>query len=99
MKWILIRYQTRPEKTEENAARVRAVFEELKAKAPPGLRYMVMGLPDGGFVHFVSAPEGANPLFSMDAFRAFQDGVRERQAGPVDRQEVEILGDYRVLGD
>ncbi|HEV2112070.1 MAG TPA: hypothetical protein VGT99_12005 [Gammaproteobacteria bacterium] len=98
MRWTLIRYRTHPEKTEENAALVRAVFEELKAKAPPGLRYMAMRLSGGEFVHLVSAQGEPNPLLAMPAFQAFQAGVSERQAERAVRNEAEILGDYRVLG-
>ena len=97
MDWTLIRYRTRPEKTDENAALVRAVFEELKAETPPGLRYMAMQLPDGVFVHLVSTGEGANPLPALEAFRAFQARIRERQEERAEFQQVEILGDYRVL--
>lgn len=97
MDWTLIRYRTHPEKTEENATLVRAVFEELKAKTPPGLRYMAMQLPDGVFVHLVSTEEGANPLPALEAFRTFQARIRERQEERAEFQEAEILGDYRVL--
>ena len=97
MKWTLIRYRTHAEKTEENAALVRAVFEELQAETPSGLRYMAMQLPDGVFVHLVSTEEGANPLAALEAFRAFQARVRERQEERAEFQEAEILGDYRVL--
>ena len=97
MDWTLIRYRTHPEKADENADLVRAVFRALKAETPPGLRYMAMQLPDGVFVHLVSTEEGANPLPALEAFRAFQARIRERQAERAEFQEVEILGDYRVL--
>ena len=97
MKWTLIRYRTHPERTDENTALVRAVFEELQAKSPPGLRYMAMRLPGGEFVHLFSAAEEPNPLLAMPAFQAFQTGVRERQAERAERDEAEVLGDYRVL--
>jgi hypothetical protein len=97
MNWTLIRYRTHPEKTDENAALVRAVFEELKAETPPGLRYMAMQLPDGVFVHLVTTEEGVNLLPALEAFRAFQARIRERQAERAEFQQAEILGDYRVL--
>lgn len=97
MDWTLIRYRTHPEKTEENAVLVRAVFEELKAQTPPGLRYMAMQLPDGVFLHLVSTEAGANPLSALEAFLVFQARIRERQAERAEFQAVEILGDYRVL--
>lgn len=98
MKWTLIRYRTHPEKTDENAALVRAVFEELQAQTPPGLRYMAMQLPDGAFLHLVATEEGASPLLALAAFGAFQARLRERQAERAEFQAAEILGDYHMLG-
>lgn len=99
MKWKLIRYRTRAEKTEENAALVRAVFEELKTQVPSGLRYMALRLQDGQFAHLVATEEGASPLSSLAAFQAFQAGVKERQLAPPTVEGVEILGEYCVLRD
>ena len=47
MKRMLIRYKTKPERTVENEALIKAVFAELHASAPEGLRYMSLKLADG----------------------------------------------------
>ncbi|WP_348629585.1 hypothetical protein [Mesorhizobium sp. M7A.F.Ca.ET.027.03.2.1] len=40
MKRHLIRYKTKPERTDENERLVKAVFQELREKSPDGVRYM-----------------------------------------------------------
>jgi hypothetical protein len=99
MKRTLIRYKTRPEMTEENQRLIKAVFAELQEKSPAGLRYMVLKLTDGSFLHFVETGEGDSPLPAMDAFRAFQAGVRERCLEPPQPSEATIVGNYRMLGE
>jgi radical SAM superfamily enzyme with C-terminal helix-hairpin-helix motif len=99
MKRTLIRYKTRPETTEQNQRLIEAVFAELESKAPEGIRYMALRLDDGSFVHFVESGEGENPLPAMDAFRAFQSGVRERCAELPQFSEATIVGNYRMLGE
>ena len=51
MKWTLVRYRAKPEQADENQRLSAAVFDELKDKAPAGLRYVVFRLPDDTFVH------------------------------------------------
>ena len=62
MKRTVIRYRTKPDKAEENARLVAAVFEELEAQAPDGVRYMALRLADDSFVHIVETEEGTSPL-------------------------------------
>jgi len=38
MKWTLVRYRAKPERADENQRLSAAVFDELAAKAPAGLR-------------------------------------------------------------
>ena len=57
----VVRYRTKPEHAEANAELVRAVFEELAANDPAGLRYATYRLDDGvTFVH-VATIEGDQP--------------------------------------
>ena len=99
MKRTLIRYKTRPETTEQNQHLIEAVFTELQAKSPAGLRYMTLRLADGSFVHLVESGDGDNPLPAMDAFRAFQSGVRERCVEPPQFSEATVVGNYRMLDE
>ena len=99
MKRALIRYKTSPETTEQNQHLIEAVFAELRLKSPDDVRYMVLRLGDGSFLHFVEAGDGGNTLPGMEAFRRFQSGVRERCIEPPQRQEATIVGNYRMLDE
>lgn len=99
MKRTLIRYKTKPEATDANARLVEAVFAELKAKSPEGVRYLSLRLDDGVFVHFVEQGEGPSPLLKLDAFQAFQSGIRERCIDPPQVSGATIVGNYQMLGE
>ena len=101
MKRTLIRYKTKPETADENAALVAAVFAELKATRPEGVRYLTLRLEDDTFVHFVesSAEDGSSPIPKLAAFQAFQSGIRDRCAEPPLSRSVTIVGNYRMLGE
>jgi hypothetical protein len=99
MKRTLIRYKTRPDTAEQNAGLIAKVFEELRAKAPNGVRYLSLRLDDDTFVHFVEAEEGSTPLPSLDAFKAFQNGIRERCVEPPLAGNATIVGNYRMLSE
>jgi hypothetical protein len=78
MKRTLIRYKTKPEMADKNAELVAAVFAELKAAQPDGIRYMTLRLEDDTFIHFVesAAEDGSSPIPKLTAFQAFQNGIR-----------------------
>ena len=101
MKQTLIRYKTKPEATDANAALVEAVFAELKARQLKGMRYLTLRLDDGVFVHFVEneADDGPSPLLQLDAFQAFQRGIRERCTEPPEPRGAKIVGNYRMLDE
>jgi hypothetical protein len=100
MRQTVIRYKTKPELAEKNAELVAAVFAELKAARPEGLRYLSLRLEDDTFIHFVeAAAEGASPLKSLPAFAAFQNGIRERCAEPPLAKGAAVIGNYRMLGE
>jgi len=101
MKRSLIRYKTKAESAEENERLIRAVFTELHAKSPDGVRYMALWLEDGSFVHFFEAEagEGAFSMPSLKAFRAFQSGIRDRTIEPPQAGEAKVVGNYRMLAE
>ncbi|MEX2127465.1 MAG: hypothetical protein WD871_04400 [Xanthobacteraceae bacterium] len=88
MKRILIRYKTKPDRAEENEVLVAKVFQQLRQRAPAGIRYASVKLADGAtFVHLVEidTEDGSNPLSKIEAFKAFQKDItvapsRRRQA-------------------
>jgi hypothetical protein len=99
MKRTLVRYRTKPEHTQENQRLIELVFEELRAKSPPGVGYLVLRLGDGTFVHFASVADGASPVTTLEAFRSFQSGIQGRCVEPPAAGEAIIVGNYRMLGE
>ena len=101
MKRTLIRYKTRPEMADKNAELVAAVFAELKAAQPDGVRYMTLRLEDDTFIHFVetTADDGDSGLPKLAAFQAFQSGIRDRCVEPPMPRGATIVGNYRMLGE
>ena len=99
MKRTMIRYKAKPEAADRNAGLVEKVFGELTAKAPEGVRYLVLRLEDDSFVHFVETQEGAMPLPSLEAFKAFQAAIRDRCIEPPVPNGASIVGNYRMLSE
>jgi len=101
MKRTMVRYKVRPEHADENARLIQQVFEELRAKSPPGVRYLVLRLGDGTFVHFSTADteDGASPIPRLGAFGRFQNGIKERCIEPPQSGDVTIVGEYRMQGE
>lgn len=94
MKTIMVRYKTKPEHAETNAALVRAVFEALREQAPAGICYASYRLADGvSFVH-VATHAAPNPLSTLPAFQAFQAQIRERIEEPPVVTELFAIGSY-----
>ena len=99
MMQTLIRYQTKPEKTEENKRLIQDVFRELHAAAPEGVRYVSFSDDDGNFFHFVTVQSEENPIPELPAFKRFQAEIKDRCASAPEFHEVTIVGNYRALGD
>jgi hypothetical protein len=76
----MVRYTTRPDRADENAALIREVFEALRASAPAGLTYSSYRLDDGvSFVHIASMDDAANnPLQALAQFKTFTAGIKDR---------------------
>src|SRR3978361_567266 len=99
MKRTLIRYKTRPDAAGQNEAMIAKVLQEMKATKPNGGCYQSLRLDDNTFVHLVEAEEGSTPLPSLEAFKAFQNGIRERCVEPPLPSGVTIVGNYRMLSE
>ena len=101
MKRFVIRYRAKPDRADENEQAIRKVFEELGAKAPGGVHYLVVRLEDDTFLHLVIQDDEnlRNPIPDLEAFRVFQTGVRERWVEPAQSSAARIVGNYRVIGE
>jgi hypothetical protein len=101
MKRTLVLYTTKPESTRDNERLVERVFKELHEKAPDDVRYMALKLEDGSFVHFsmVDAEASPNPIVALEAFKAFQSGIKERCAAAPLARGATVVGNYRMLAE
>ncbi len=101
MTFDMIRYQTKPEATEPNTELIRDVFRELATAAPEHVRYAVLRIADGTFIHVVSYDDDADrdSLTGLPAFANFVDGGEERRIAAPERAAVTVVGNYRMLED
>jgi len=99
MKRILVRYTAKPDKVEENTALIARVFGELRMSAPDDVRYLVLKLDDGSFLHFAEREEGAPGLQVIEALRTFQRQHSERSLEPPVSASPTIVGNYRMLAE
>jgi hypothetical protein len=99
-KRVLVRYKVKEEKAEENKQLIQAVFKELEATQPPGIRYASFILPDGlSFIHIASVEtaDGKNPLNLLTAFGIFSAGIKERCEEPPVAVEINEIGSYQLF--
>lgn len=103
MSYKLIRYSVKDTGLEENRALVARVFEALDEVAPRNVRYLVLELDNGEFIHIVgeghAVGEGndASGLTGLAAFEAFTQNHAARRSTPVKQSPAKIIGNYHVL--
>jgi quinol monooxygenase YgiN len=101
MSHTIVHYTVNPGREQENAALVRAVFEELAEVRPAGLRYAVFQAADSReFVHLYT-DEGAAPgaLQQLSSFQAFVTGAADRHEQPATFTEFELIGAFHTFDD
>jgi hypothetical protein len=95
---IVVRYQAKPERADENQRLIEAVFEELHDREPEGFTYKVFRLDDGvSFIHVVIEHDVDQPesLQAVPAFQAFVAGVEDRCEIPPLAMGATVVGGYR----
>ena len=98
MSHTIVTYTVKPGREEENAALVRAVFDELAQTQPTGLRYAVFYLPDSRqFIHFYTDEGSPTGVQALDAFKIFVAGAEDRHEQPASFAKPELIGDYRTF--
>ncbi len=78
MIYNLIRYGVKDAGIAENRALVTKVFEALDETQPQSVRYLVLELENGEFVHLVGYDKDSSALTELDAFKAFGAGHAEK---------------------
>jgi hypothetical protein len=98
----MVTYTVKPGREEENAALVRAVFDELAQARPAGFRYAVFEIRQTRqFVHLYT-DEGGTPgvnLQDLRSFKAFVAAAADRHEQTATFTQPELVGDYRTFDD
>ena len=97
MKATVVRYQTKPDRADENQALIEAVFAELCDRRPNGFSYRVFRLEDGvSFVHVVVEDDVDDPdsLQDVAAFQAFTKDIADRCEVPPLAMGATVVGAY-----
>ena len=98
MNAIVVRYQAKPERADENQQLIEAVFADLDERQPEGFTYKVFRLEDGvSFVHVVIEHDVDHPdsLQAVPAFQAFVADIADRCDVPPVAMGATIVGGYR----
>jgi hypothetical protein len=91
---IVVRYRTRPDTADDNEQLIKAVFEELAAVRPGGIRYFTVRLDDTTFVHTAVFDSDANPLDDLLTFQTFTSGITDRCEEPPAPTAGRLVGSY-----
>ena len=71
MKTIVVRYEAKPERADENQRLIEAVFGELAEREPEGFTYKVFRLDDGvTFIHVVIEHEVVHMSISANGINS-----------------------------
>ena len=101
MSYTMVTYAVKPGREQENAALVRAVFDELAEEQPTGFRYAVFRIPDSRqFVHLYTG-DGAEPgaLQKLPSFQAFVAGAEDRHEQAATFVAPELIGNYQTFDE
>ncbi len=98
MKTIVVRYQAKPERADENQELIEAVFAELNDREPKGFTYKVFRLDDGvTFIHVAIEHNAEDPgsLQAVPAFQAFVADIGDRCEIPPVAMGATIVGGFQ----
>lgn len=91
---VVVRYRTRPDAAADNEQLISAVFKELAAAQPSGIRYFAVRVDQTTFVHTAVFDSDANPLDDLPAFHAFTSDIAARCEEPPAPAAGHLLGSY-----
>jgi hypothetical protein len=96
---VVVQYRTKPERADENATLIEAVYAGLQREQPDGFRYATFRLDDDTFVHVASveADDGVNPLDSLPEFAAFTADIGSRTEAPPAARPATLVGAYGLF--
>lgn len=98
MRKVMVRYKVKAGMAEENENLIKAVFEELEKNSPNGLKYASSKLEDGlTFIHIASIETELNPLSETEAFKKFQENLKDRCDEAPQATELNLIGNYDLF--
>ncbi len=99
MKATVVRYETKPERADENQQLIEKVFADLEERQPEGFTYKAFRLEDGvHFVHVVIEHDGVeepDSLQDVPAFQAFVADIADRCIVQPEASGATVVGGYR----
>jgi hypothetical protein len=99
MATVVVRYQAKPDRADENQKLIEAVFADLDARQPEGFTYKVFRLADGvSFIHVMiehDDVEKPDSLQDVPAFQAFLADIAERCDVPPEASAATVVGGFR----
>ena len=96
----MVTYKVKPDRVEENEQLVRSVYEGLRQINDPDIHYATFKLNDGQtFVHIASfASMDKQPVLTQsEAFKAFQENLKDRCEIPPDSQKLNEVASYSFV--
>ncbi len=98
MNATVVRYQTKPDRADENQKLIEAVFTELEERQPEGFTYKAFRLEDGvSFIHVVieHGTDEPDSLQAVPAFQTFVADIADRCDIPPAASGATVVGGYR----
>ena len=99
VKATVVRYQTKPDRADENQQLIETVFAELEQRNAEGFTYKVFRLEDGvSFVHVVIEHDDVDKRDSLQdvpAFQAFVANIADRCDVPPLAMRATVVGGWR----
>ncbi len=99
MTYNFIRYGVKDMAIAENRSLVAKVFEALEDAKPQSVRYLVLELENGEFIHLVAYDKDSSALTELDAFKAFGADHAARRSSSLARSSARIIGNYHMLAN
>lgn len=95
----MVRATIKADKTADMEKGAREMFAAIEAAQPQGVRYASSRLPDGETYVILLAldDDENNPLGAVQAFREFQENLKDWIAGPPTVEQLTPVGSYRLF--
>lgn len=99
MNTIMIKAKIKEEQVSHVEAAAQMLFATLETVRPEGVHYASWKLKDSTtFIILLALEDESNPLGALPEFQKFQQDLKEMLAEPVEQEQLQVVGSYRVFG-